>query len=79
MAHSTAARTALPWNTAQTTLHTIVAKTMASFLMGIDLFGDDRMAAAHTLPMLRSHALLWLEEEMERLGMPGWEDPPQPV
>lgn len=79
MAHSTAARTALPWNTAQTTLHTVVARTMASFLAGIDLFGDDRMAAAHTLPMLRSHALLWLEEEMERLGMPGFDGPVLPA
>ncbi|MET9392429.1 hypothetical protein ABZY20_18860 [Streptomyces sp. NPDC006624] len=79
MAHSTAARTALPWNTAQTTLHTVTAMAWASFLAGINLFGDDRMAAAHTLPMLRSHALLWLEEEMTRTGMPGFEGPVLPA
>lgn len=81
MAHSTAPtrRTDLPWNIAQTTLHTVWAQTMASFLAGLNLFADDRMAAAHTLPLLRSHALLWLEAEMERLGMPGFEDPPTPV
>ncbi|MGW3022458.1 hypothetical protein [Streptomyces sp. NPDC001221] len=73
MAHSTAHRTGLPWNAAQTALHTVTGQVMSSFLAGLDLFGDDRMALAHTMPLLRSHALLWLEGEMTRLGMPGFE------
>lgn len=73
MAHGTAHRTALPFNTAQTVLHTVTAQLWSSFLAGLDLFGDDRMAAAHTPPLLRTHALLWLEAEMTRCDMPGFE------
>lgn len=73
MAHSTAHRTELPFNVAQTVLHAMTANTFGSFLALIDATGDDRVAAGLTPTLLQARFLLWLEAELYRLGMPGFE------
>lgn len=69
MAHSTAHRTALPWNVAQTVLYTMTAATMGGFLAVLNATGDDRVAAGLAPVLLQAQFLLWAEEQAERIGI----------
>ncbi|MFJ9018760.1 hypothetical protein ACIRPU_02050 [Streptomyces sp. NPDC102259] len=73
MAHSTASRTALPYNVAQHVLLAMTSNSLGSFLALIDATGDDRVAAGLTPTLLQARFLLWMEGEAERLGVPGFE------